>query len=198
LVSIGPTTATTCICDQDVNPAPLLADPGDHRIDRLVIRDIDLDPQCGAAHRLDLGDGAIGGHFLRLGLEFLVGVQVQVSDGDLGTQAGEAFRIGPPKATCCTRHDRNLAIELAHRTPPRSATLAAIRATLGSMHEETRLTRFLDWLRDLPMLAGLWLLDRATGPYPETEADRIRQRRKERLRRAFPDIDVDGTGPRSS
>jgi hypothetical protein len=45
------------------------------------------------------------------------------------------------------------------------------------------------------MRAGLWLLDRAAGPYPETEADRIRQRRKERLRRAFPDIDVDGTGP---
>jgi hypothetical protein len=65
------------------------------------------------------------------------------------------------------------------------------------MHEETRLTRFLDWLRDLPMLAGLWLLDRVAGPYPETEADRIRQRRKERLRRAFPDTDVDGTGPRS-
>jgi hypothetical protein len=65
------------------------------------------------------------------------------------------------------------------------------------MTEGTRLTRLLDWLRDLPMLAGLWLLDRAAGPYPETEADRIRQRRKERLRRAFPDTDVDGTGPLS-
>jgi hypothetical protein len=66
------------------------------------------------------------------------------------------------------------------------------------MHEETRLARFLDRLRDLPVLAGLWLLDRVAGPYPETEADRIRQRRKERLRRAFPDTDVDGTGSRSS
>jgi hypothetical protein len=65
------------------------------------------------------------------------------------------------------------------------------------MHEETRLTRFLYWLRDLPMLARLWLLDRAAGPAAETEADRIRERRKERLRRAFPKIDVDGTGPRS-
>jgi hypothetical protein len=65
------------------------------------------------------------------------------------------------------------------------------------MHEETRLIRFLAWLRDLPMLAGLWLLDRAAGPYPETKADRIRQRHKERLRRAFPDTDVDETGPRS-
>jgi hypothetical protein len=58
-------------------------------------------------------------------------------------------------------------------------------------------TRFLDWLRELPILARLWLLDRSTGPYPETEADRIRQQRKERLRRAFPDVDVDGTGPGS-
>lgn len=65
------------------------------------------------------------------------------------------------------------------------------------MTEGTRLTRSLDWLRDLPMLAGLWLLDRVAGPYPETEADRIREQRKERLRRAFPKIDVDGTGPRS-
>jgi hypothetical protein len=65
------------------------------------------------------------------------------------------------------------------------------------MHEETRLARFLDWLRDLPILTGLWLLDRVAGPYPETEADRIRQRRKDRLRRAFPKVDVDGTGPRS-
>jgi hypothetical protein len=31
----------------------------------------------------------------------------------------------------------------------------------------------LDWLRDLPMLAGLWLLDRAAGSYPETKADRF-------------------------
>ena len=65
------------------------------------------------------------------------------------------------------------------------------------MTEGTRLARFLDRLRDLPLLARLWLLDRAAGPYPETEADRIRERRKERLRRAFPKADDDGTGPRS-
>ena len=65
------------------------------------------------------------------------------------------------------------------------------------MTEGARLTRFLGWLRNLPTLAGLWLLDRVAGPYPETEADWIRERRKERLRRAFPKVDVDGTGPRS-
>ena len=65
------------------------------------------------------------------------------------------------------------------------------------MTEGTRLARFLDWLRDLSLLARLRLLDRVAGPYPETEADRIREQRKEWLRRAFPKIDVDGTGPRS-
>jgi hypothetical protein len=74
---------------------------------------------------------------------------------------------------------------------------AITSAIFGGMMEGTRLTRFLDWLRDLPILARLWLLDWVAGQYPETEADRIRKRRKERLRRAFPDVDVDGTGPRS-
>jgi hypothetical protein len=55
----------------------------------------------------------------------------------------------------------------------------------GDMNEDRRLVWFLDWLRDLPMLAGLWLLDRAAGPYPQTEADRFRQRRKGRPQRAF-------------
>jgi hypothetical protein len=56
-------------------------------------------------------------------------------------------------------------------------------------------TRFLDLLRDLPIFLGLWLLDRVAGPYPETEEDRVRERRRQRLRRSFPDIDFDGTGP---
>ena len=57
--------------------------------------------------------------------------------------------------------------------------------------------RWFDWITDLPLRAELWLLDRIAGPLPETEADRIREMRKDRLRRAFPDIDVDGMGPRS-
>jgi hypothetical protein len=64
------------------------------------------------------------------------------------------------------------------------------------MNECCRLARFLDWLRDLPMLAGLWLLDRAAGPYPDTEGERIRERRKERPRRAFPKADDDETKAR--
>ena len=59
---------------------------------------------------------------------------------------------------------------------------------------ETRLQRWLDRVRDFPTFVGLWICDRISGPYPETAADRIRERRKERLRRAFPGIDVDGTG----
>jgi hypothetical protein len=39
------------------------------------------------------------------------------------------------------------------------------------------------------------LFDRIVGPSPETEADRIRENRMRRLRRAFPVDDIDGTGP---
>jgi hypothetical protein len=51
----------TSIGDQDIDPAPLLDDAGDHRVDGGVVRDIDLDPDGGPAHRLDLGDGGVGG-----------------------------------------------------------------------------------------------------------------------------------------
>ena len=38
------------------------------------------------------------------------------------------------------------------------------------------------------------MLDRGAGPYPETEGERIRERRKERQRRAVPKADNDKTG----
>lgn len=44
-------------------------------------------------------------------------------------------------------------------------------------------------------LARLWMYDRIAGPLPETLADVIRERKMEQLQRAFPDVDVDGTGP---
>jgi hypothetical protein len=47
---------------------------------------------------------------------------------------------------------------------------------LTQISEDGRLARFLDWLRDLPTLAGLWLLDRAAGSYQETKADRFRSK----------------------
>ena len=59
---------------------------------------------------------------------------------------------------------------------------------------DNRLARFCGWLRDAPILARLWLFDRIAGPYPETEADRIREREKDRLQRAFPGVEIDGTG----
>ena len=37
------------------------------------VADIDLDPQCAPAQRLNLGDGAVGGHVFRVGLEFRTG-----------------------------------------------------------------------------------------------------------------------------
>jgi hypothetical protein len=49
---------------------------------------------------------------------------------------------------------------------------------VGSMRH-LRLKRWLDWVRDLPILAGLWGLDRIAGPMPETEADQIREREEE-------------------
>lgn len=66
----------------------------------------------------------------------------------------------------------------------------------GPMSDISRLRRFFWWVSDLPLRAELWLLDRIAGPLPETEADRIREQRMERLRCAFPDTDIDGTGPR--
>jgi hypothetical protein len=35
---------------------------------------------------------------------------------------------------------------------------------------------WIEWLRDLPVIAGLSIFDRIAGPTPETEADRARER----------------------
>ena len=61
---------------------------------------------------------------------------------------------------------------------------------------DNRLARFCEWLPRRATIAGLWLLDRIAGPYPETEADRIRERLRARLRRAFSGVDIAGTGSR--
>jgi hypothetical protein len=46
--------------------------------------------------------------------------------------------------------------------------------------------------------ARLAILDRLAGPMPKTWADNIRERERERLQKAFPEVDVDGTGPLDS
>ncbi len=51
-----------------------------------------------------------------------------------------------------------------------------------------KLVNLADRLRDAPIRAALWLLDRLLGPYPDTLADEIRERRRERLRKAFPGL----------
>jgi hypothetical protein len=55
-------TTPAGIRDQDNDPALLLDDLRDHRVDSHVIRDIDLDPDCGAIHYRDFGDRAFSGH----------------------------------------------------------------------------------------------------------------------------------------
>ena len=57
-----------------------------------------------------------------------------------------------------------------------------------------RLRLALDHLGAALDLAILWVLDRLAGPMPETLADKMREARRERLRKAFPAVDIDGTG----
>jgi hypothetical protein len=45
--------------------------------------------------------------------------------------------------------------------------------------------------------ARLWLLDRWLGPLPETPTDRAIREEGERLRKAFPQIDLDDPRPRT-
>ena len=49
--------------------------------------------------------------------------------------------------------------------------------------------RAADQLDYVVTLARLRILDALAGPLPETPADRQRQRDRERLRRAFPEIE---------
>jgi hypothetical protein len=53
---------------------------------------------------------------------------------------------------------------------------------------DSRLRRLLDTLADLPVFMSLWVLDRIAGPMPKTLADEIRERRRTRLRKAFPGL----------
>lgn len=53
--------------------------------------------------------------------------------------------------------------------------------------------RTLDALDYFLTSARLRMFDWLHGPEPETPADRQRKRERERLRRAFPNVDLDGT-----
>jgi hypothetical protein len=48
--------------------------------------------------------------------------------------------------------------------------------------------KLVDGIRDLPQLAASWLADKLSGSYRETEADRMREAQRERLRKAFPGL----------
>jgi hypothetical protein len=82
LVSMGRPRPPPAIRDEHIHPTPLLDDPRNHCLDRLMIPDINLDAHGSATRRLDLADRAVGGHVLGLDLEFLMRVQVQVGDRD--------------------------------------------------------------------------------------------------------------------
>jgi hypothetical protein len=56
--------------------------------------------------------------------------------------------------------------------------------------------RVVDHLDYLVTLTRLRILDALTGPLPETTADRERGRDRERLRRAFPEIQIQPEGAR--
>jgi len=60
-----------------------------------------------------------------------------------------------------------------------------------------RFTRIFDWLRDLPLRAGLRVLDTIAGAAPETPVDRAIREEGERLRKAFPTIEFDDPRPRT-
>jgi hypothetical protein len=53
---------------------------------------------------------------------------------------------------------------------------------------DSSLRRLLDTLADAPFLASLWVLDRIAGPMAKTLGDEIRERRRARLRKAFPGL----------
>ncbi len=53
--------------------------------------------------------------------------------------------------------------------------------------------RILDRVDHAIMSVRLRILDWICGPEPPTRADRQREQAHERLQRAFPEIDIDGT-----
>jgi len=53
-------------------------------------------------------------------------------------------------------------------------------------------SRALDRLDYLITYARLRVLDWVYGPEPPTPADELRERERDRLRKAFPKVDIDG------
>ena len=64
------------------------------------------------------------------------------------------------------------------------------------MSYQSLVSRALDHLDYLITLARLRVLDWVCGPAPRTPADEERERERDRLRKAFPKVDIDGQHPR--
>jgi hypothetical protein len=60
------------------------------------------------------------------------------------------------------------------------------------MSNQSLFSRALDRLDYLTTLARLRVLDWICGPEPLTPADEQREREHDRLRKAFPKVDIDG------
>lgn len=70
--------------------------------------------------------------------------------------------------------------------------LGLSRHSAREMSDIRSLRQFFWSPSDLPLRAELRLLDRIAGPHRKTAADRAREDPAERLRRTFPDSDIDG------
>ena len=110
----GPPAAASGIGNEDIHPAPFRDDALHHCFDRLVIANIDLDPQRGAAGRLDFGDRALGGHVFGLGFELFVGLQIEVGDRDLRPQSGKPLGVSAAEPSRRAGDERDFTVEFAH------------------------------------------------------------------------------------
>src|SRR5262249_58274734 len=103
------------IGDEHIDAAPFCDDFGDHRVYGIPVGHVELDADRRTAVSVDLGDCASGAHVAGLGLEFFVGPEVQICDGDLGAEPGEPARVGAAEAAGCAGDDRNLTVEPTHQ-----------------------------------------------------------------------------------
>src|SRR5581483_5290005 len=88
------------IVDEDVDPAPLLEDLVDHRLDVARVGDVHLEIERAAAELLDRGDGLFGAP------------GIQIGDDDVGASLREGFGNGAADALRRAGDDGMLAVKV--------------------------------------------------------------------------------------